>query len=140
MRVDSINCKHWLIPISNIYTVEKSAKEVKCPMFKRLIHDLITKKLELLPKVQAERSNGNFHPLKHDYNIYHRLARRKNVSCIEKTSNIRKHEDSKVVLNEEQNKEMYAVKKAIQPEESEKLFKEGDQHNRVDKLYHHTAS
>ena len=40
MRVDSIICKLWFIPASNISAVEKSANEVKCPACKRLIHDL----------------------------------------------------------------------------------------------------
>ena len=31
MRVDSVNCKLWFIPASNIPAVEKSANEVKCP-------------------------------------------------------------------------------------------------------------
>ena len=38
MCVDSINCKFWSIPASNIFAVEKSAKAVKCPACKQLIH------------------------------------------------------------------------------------------------------
>ena len=57
--------------------------------------------------------------------------KRKLYAQYERTSNIRKlskFEDSEVVLNEEQNEEMCAIIKTIQPEELEKLFEEGDQH------------
>ena len=57
--------------------------------------------------------------------------KRKLYAQYERTSNIRKlarFEDSELVLNEEQNEEMYTIMEAVQPEELEKLFEEGDQH------------
>ena len=49
----------------------------------------------------------------------------------ERTNSIHKlgkYEESKLVLNEEQNEEMCAIMEAIQPEELEKLFENGEQH------------
>ena len=57
--------------------------------------------------------------------------KRKLYAQYERINNIQKlgkYEDSELVLNEEQNEEMCAIMEAIQPEELEKLFVEGDQH------------
>ena len=49
----------------------------------------------------------------------------------QRTNNICKlkmYEASELVLDDEQNAEMCSVMKATQPDELEKLFKEGDEH------------
>jgi len=52
-----------------------------------------------------------------------RLAQYERSSSIRK---LRKFEESEVVLNEEQGEEMCAVMDAVQDDELEKLFQEGD--------------
>ena len=133
MRVDSINCKLWFIPASNISSVEKSANEVKCLVCKRLIHDLNCQKKRTVAKSPSRKIKRQ-HPssrAKLQYMSPLSQKKRKLYAQYERTSNIRKlskFEDSEVVLNEEQNEEMCAITKTIQPEELEKLFEEGDQH------------
>ena len=41
---------------------------------------------------------------------------------------LKKYEDSEVILDDEQNSEMVSVLEATQPDELEKLFKEGEEH------------
>lgn len=39
-RVDSVNCMLWFKPALNLPVAEKAAREVKCPPYKHLVHDL----------------------------------------------------------------------------------------------------
>lgn len=58
--------------------------------------------------------------------------KRKQYGQYQRSSSLRKlgrFEESEVVLDDEQNEEMCAIVEAVQPEELEKLFQEGNQHN-----------
>ena len=132
MRVDSNNCKLWFIPASNISAVEKSANEVKCPACKRLVHGLNCQKRTVAesPRRKIKRQLPSSRT-RLQYMSPLSQKKRKLYAQYERTNNIRKlgkYEDSELVLNEEQNEEMCAIVEAIQPEELEKLFEEGDQH------------
>ena len=61
----------------------------------------------------------------------------------QRTSNIRKlkkYEASELVLDDEQNAEICSVMEATQPDELEKLFKEGDEHGVGSLMKHRQGS
>ena len=133
IRVDSIDCKLWFIPASNVSAVEKSAKEVKCPACKRLIHDLNRQKKRTVAESPSRKIKRQLlsSRARLQYMSPASQKKRKLYAQYERTNSIRKlekYEDSELVLDEEQNEEMCAVMEAIQPEELKKLFEEGDQH------------
>lgn len=133
-RVDSVNCKLWFLLASNAAVAEKTASEVKCSACKRLIHDLNLQKKRTLAespgrKIKRQLPSSRARLL---YMSPSSQQKRKQYGQYQRSSSLRKlgrFEESEVVLNDEQNEEMCAIVEAVQPEELEKLFQEGDQHN-----------
>ena len=122
MRVDSINCKLWFIPASNISAVEKSAKEVKCPPCKHLIHDLNFQKRRTVAESPSRKIKRQLPSSRARLQYMSPASQKKHklYTQYERTNNIRKlskYEESKVVLSEKQNEEMHTVMEAMQPEE-----------------------
>ena len=133
MRVDSINCKLWFIPALNIPVVEKTSSEVKCPACKRLIHDLNYQKKKTVAESPSRKIQRQLPSSRARLQYMSPLSqqKRKQYAQYERTNSIRKlarYEDSELVLNDEQNEEMCAIVEAVQTEQMEKLFEEGDQH------------
>ena len=131
-RVDSVNCKLWFLPASNISSAEKAASEVKCPPCKRLVHDLNLQRkhtLEESPSKRIKRQHPSSKAQLQHLSLASQQAR-KRYAQYQRSSNIRKLsrlEDSEVVLSDEQN-EMCEVMEAVKAEDSDKLYQEGDQH------------
>ena len=112
---------------------EKEANEDRCPPCNRLVHDLNWQE----KKTEAENPNKKFK--RQDPSSRARLQYMSPLSqqkCkmhaqYQRTSSLhklKKYEDNKVVLDDEQNSEMVSVLEATQPDELEKLFKDGEEH------------
>ena len=123
----------WFKPTLNLSATEKEANEVRCPPCKRLVHDLNWQK----KKTEAESPNKKVKrqdPLSRarlQYMSPLSQQMRKMYAQYQRTSSLRKlkkYEDSEVVLDDEQNSEMVSVLEATQPDELEKLFKDGEEH------------
>ena len=121
-------------PQTYVSAVEKSANEVKFPACKRLVHDLNCQNRGTVAESPSRKIKQQLPSSRARLQYMSPLSqkKRKLYAQYERTSNIRKlgkYEDSELVLNEEQNEEMHVIMEAIQPEELEKLFQEGDQHD-----------
>ena len=132
-QVDSVNCKLWFLPASNISLAEKAASKVKCPPCKRLVHDLNLQRkrtLEESPSKKIKRQHPSSRARLQHMSPASQQAR-KWYAQYQRSSNIRKLsklEDSEVVLSDEQNEEMCEVMEAVKAEDLDKLYQEGDQH------------
>ena len=131
-RVDSVNCKLWFLPASNISLAEKAASEVKCPPCKRLVHDVNLQRkrtLEESPSKKIKRKQPSSRSrLQHMSPASQQACKR--YAQYQRSSNIRKLsklEDSEVVLSDEQS-EMCEVMEAVKAEDLDKLYQEGDRH------------
>ena len=133
-RIDSVNCKLWFLLASNATVEEKIGSEVKCSACKRLIHDLNLQKKRTLAespgrKIKRQLPSSRARLL---YMSPFSQQKRKQYGQYQRSSSLRKlgrFEESEVVLDDEQNEEMCAIVETVQPEELEKLFQEGNQHN-----------
>ena len=133
-RVDSVNCKLWFLLASNAAVTEKTASEVKCSACKRLIHDLTLQKKRTLGESPSRKFKRQLPSSRArlQYMSPFSQQKRKQFAQYQRSSSLQKLgklEESEVVLDDEQNEEMCAIVEAVQPDELEKLFQEGDQHN-----------
>ncbi|XP_065904955.1 uncharacterized protein [Dysidea avara] len=132
-RVDSVNCKLWFLPASNCKVAEKDASEMKCPPCKRLVHDLNLQRKRTLEESPSRRIKRQCPSSRARLQYMSPASKqtRKRYAQYQRSSNIRnlrRLEDSEVVLSDEQNVEMCAVMEATQAEDLDKLYQEGDQH------------
>jgi len=117
-HVDSVNCKLWFLPASNISVTEKAASEVKCPACKHLVHDLSLQRKRTLAESPSRRIKRQCPSSRArlQYMSPASQLKRKRYTQYEWSSSIRKLqklEDSEVVLSDEQNEEMCAVMEAM---------------------------
>jgi len=131
--VDSVHCKLWFIPASNLSVAEKEASEIRCPPCRRLVHDLNHRKRKKQSESPSKRIKRQLpsSKAKLQYMSPASQQKRKLYTQYERTNSLRKlakYEANEVDLNDEQNAEMSSIVEATQPDELKKLFDEGDQH------------
>ena len=103
------------------------------PTLQRLVHDLNWQKTKTDAESPARKIKRQDPSSRARLQYMSPLSqqKRKMYAQYQRTSNIRKlkkYEASELVLDDEQNAEMCSVMEATQPDELEKLFKEGDEH------------
>ena len=132
-RVESFKCKLWFLPALNISAKEKEAGEVMCPACKRMVQYLKLQKKRTLAESPGKKIKRQLPSSRARLKYMSPASQqmRKQYAQYQRSSNIRKLarlEESEVVLDKEQNEEMCAMVEAVQAEELEKLFQEGEQH------------